>query len=127
MDKKNFKFRQLHKEEIWKYKKEKYVFRAELDNDGKPSLIEKPCDVLLVIEQQDQNIKQLHREQTKKNTIKIESASWARSLSPSFGKEYFDLRSLILENFTFILKCFVYMSYVLLFSCFYKMVFNLKR
>jgi len=30
-----------------------------------PTFIEKPCDVLLVIEQQDQNIKQLRREKNK--------------------------------------------------------------
>jgi len=47
--------------------KEKYVFRPELDNDTKPSLIEKPCDVLLVIKQEDQNSKQRHVSKEKYN------------------------------------------------------------
>jgi len=107
--------------------KEKYVSRAELDNDTKPSLVEKPCVVLLIIKQKDQNIKQLHTEQRKKNTIKSESVFWAINLCPSSSKKYLDLGSLLLRNCTFILKCFVYIPSVLLLSCFCIMVFDLGR
>jgi len=42
---------------------------------GLSSLIEKSYDELFIIKQQDLNIKQLYREQTKKNTNKNERAS----------------------------------------------------
>jgi len=67
---------------------------------------------------------QLHREQTKKSTIKGETVPWARNFYPSSSKEYLDLGSLFLGNFTFNLKYFVYMSFVILISCFYRMVFD---
>ena len=73
----------------------KYFSRGELDSEinssftknlceelskekmclGLSSLIEKSYDELFIIKQQDLNIKQLYREQTKKNTNKNERAS----------------------------------------------------
>jgi len=50
------------------FPKEKYVSRIQLHINTEPSPGEKPCDELLIIKQQDQNIKQLHRKETKKST-----------------------------------------------------------
>jgi len=104
--------------------KAKYVFRVELDINTKTSLRKKPCDELLVTKQKIQSIKQLHREQTKKSTNKDETMPWARNFCPPSGKGYLDLGSLFLGNFMFILKCLVYMPYVLLFLCSYRRVFD---
>jgi len=93
---------------------------AELDIGIKTSLIEKPCE-LLEIKQEDQNIRQARRVE---KYSKIKNKSTLQIIYPclSSGKGYINLGRQIL--FICIFKCDEKMPSVLLFSCFYRMVFD---
>jgi len=94
---------------------------AELDIETKTSLIEKPCE-LLEIKQNDQNIRQTHRVE-KYSKIKNKSILKIICLGLTSGKGYIYLGRQVI--FICIFKCYEKMPSVLLFSCFYRMVFDL--
>jgi len=93
---------------------------AEIDIGTKTSLIEKPCE-LLEIKQEDQNIRQTHRVE---KYSKIKNKSILQIIYPGLtsGKWYINLGRQV--RFICIFKCYEKMSFVLLFSCFYRMVFD---
>ena len=94
---------------------------VELDIGTKTSLIEKPCE-LLEIKQEDQNIRQTHRVE-KYSKIKNKSILKIICLGLTSGKGYIYLGRQVI--FICIFKCYEKMPSVLLFSCFYRMVFDL--
>jgi len=93
---------------------------AELDIGTKTSLIQKSCE-LLEIKQEDQNIRQTHRVE---KYSKIKNKSILQIIYPSLtsSKGYINLGRHVL--FIFIFKCYEKMPSILLFSCFYRMVFD---
>jgi len=99
---------------------EQSLSRVELDISTKTLLIEKPC-VLLEIKQEDQNISQTHRVE-KHLKIKNKSTLQINYRCLPSGKSYINLGRWVL--FTFIFKCYEKMPFVLLVSCFYRMVFD---
>jgi len=106
-----------------KFIEEKLLFRVDINS----SFIERTCEEFPGEKLDIQNIRLPHTTENHENINKSKSVGWVRYLCPSFGKEYLDLWSLFLGNFTFILKCFIYMSPILLFSCLYRIVFDLGR
>jgi len=113
----NSSFTEKSSEEIFV---EQSLSGVELDIGTKISLIEKPCE-LLEIKQEDQNIMQTHGVE---KYSKIKNKSILQIIYPGLtsGKGYIKLGRQVL--FICIFKCYEKMPSVLLFSCFYRMVFD---